>query len=155
MLNNKGGKARHPFMVNSGQDRYILIMTGVVLPPLKGDVRVVLEGEPAMDYTLYNSEPIVDLGFHRRPVFEENIMKGLQARDTLALWVDMKPLSDERLFSDNSISDLVGKSSADGPNGHLPLSLNFYATETGDRVLNIPVLYADLMPTGGSNGAHH
>ena len=155
MLNNKGGKARHPFMVKSGQDRYFLIMTGVVLPPIKGDVRVVLEGEPAMDYTLYNSEPIVDLGIHRRPVFKDDVMMGVQPRDTLALWVDMKPLSDERLFNDDPIEDLVGKSSADGPNGHLPLSLSFYATETGAQLLSIPVAYSDLIPGGGSNGAHH
>lgn len=155
MLNLKGGKARHPFMIKSGQDRYFLIMTGVVLPPFKGDVRVALEGEPAMNYVIYNSEPVVNLGIHRRPMFNVDLLTGVQSRDTLALWVEMEPRSYEYLFGDEPEIASFGKSSTEGPNGERPLSLNFYTTDTGDQLLSIPVVYADLQTGGGSHGAHH
>ena len=155
MLSVKGGKARHPFMVKSGMDRYYLIMTGVVLPPLKGDVRVALEGEPAMNYAIYNSEPVVDLGIHRRPEFEVDLMTGVQSRDTMALWIEMEPQSYDFLFGDAPEISSFGKSSTLGPNGNQPLSLNFYANDTGAQLLGIPVVYSDLTPVGGSNSAHH
>jgi hypothetical protein len=47
-LSLKGGKARHPFLIDAGKDRYTLIMTGVVLPPYQGTVRIALEGTPAV-----------------------------------------------------------------------------------------------------------
>ena len=155
MLNNKGGQARHPFMITSGQDRYFLIMTGVVLPPLQGDVRVALEGEPAMNYTIYNSEPVVDLGIHRRPGFDGEILTGVKSRDTLALWVEMEPQSYEYLFDGESEMSTLAKSSTVGPNGAGPLSLNFYASDNGNELLRIPVVFADLQVGGGSHGAHH
>lgn len=155
MLNKDGGKARHPFMIKSGKDRYYLIMTGVVLPPLKGDIRVALEGEPAMNYAIYNSEPVVDLGIHRRPAFDADLLTGVQGRDTLALWVEMQPQSYEYLFGGEPEMNTLGKSSTDGPNGEGPLNLSFYADDNGNMLLSIPVVFADLQVGGGSNGAHH
>lgn len=162
MLSLKGGKARHPFMIKSGKDGYTLIMTGVVLPPYRGDVKVALEGSPAMNYVIYDSEPVIDLGLHREPELEGSILRGVQSRDRLTLWVVMTPQSDEDLedlFNDDPGSvDPATEStllSDVGPEGHQPLKLSFYAAETGQKLLNIPVLFADLQPEGGSHGSHH
>jgi len=158
MLSIKGGKARHPFMITSGKDGYTLIMTGVVLPPYQGDVKVVLEGSPAMNYAIYDSEPVIDLGIHRKPKLEGSILRGVQSRDKLALWVVMSPQSEqdlEALFDESPESDDEGLMSDIGPAGHEPLKLGFYAADSGQKLLNIPILFADLQPEGGSHGSHH
>ncbi len=154
MLNKDGGKVRHPFLLKSGEDRYFLIMTGVVLPPLKGEMRVALEGTPAMNYAIYDTEPVVNLGIHRRPMLDVDLLTGVQSRDTLALWVEMQPQSYEFLFSDEPEIGSFGKSSVVGPNGDRPLSLSFYANDSGAQLLSIPVVFADLQTGGGSHGAH-
>jgi len=158
MLSVKGGKARHPFMLNSGKDGYTLIMTGVVLPPYQGDVRIVLEGSPAMSYQIYDSEPVINLGIHRKPKLEGSILRGVQSRDKMALWVVMKPQTEqdlEALFDESLESDNEGLMSDVGPAGHEPLMLSFYAADSNQKLLKIPVLFADLQPEGGSHGSHH
>lgn len=52
---------------------------------------MVLEGEPKMEYKLYASGSIVNLGVHRMPEFRNNIFYDLQPKDRIALWVVMKP----------------------------------------------------------------
>lgn len=56
------GRARHPVHLPGGRDRYTLVVTGTILPPYRGDARVVVEGNPALSYDAYGSDPIVDLG---------------------------------------------------------------------------------------------
>ncbi len=87
LLSVKGGKARHPSFLESGWDRYTQITTATVLPPYRGDVRVVLEGNPPLDYDLRLSGPVVDLGLRRLPDFRDDILYGVQPWDRLALWV--------------------------------------------------------------------
>jgi hypothetical protein len=163
MLSNKGGKARHGFMIKSGKEGYTLVMTGVVLPPYKGDVNIALEGSPAMRYSIYDSKPIVDLGIHRRPKLEGSLLSGVESGDKLALWVVMTPESDqdlEGLFEENAAaapdpstaSELLSDANHEGD---LPLKLSFYAADSGKSLLQIPVVFADLQADGGSNGAHH
>ena len=155
MLNIKGGKVRHPFQLKSGQERYTLIMTGVVLPPVQGELRVALEGQPAMSYVLYNSEPLVKLGIHRQPDFDKNLLSGVQSGDRLGLWVVMHPQSYDYLFTETSAEDPAEMSSEAGLEKEAPLSLNFYAAASGKKLLGIPVVFTDLEPEGGSHGAHH
>ena len=59
-----GGTARHPVSLESGEESYMLIATATVIPPYRGDVKVVLEGEPAMEYEIHSSGPVLDLGLH-------------------------------------------------------------------------------------------
>ncbi|PLY02052.1 MAG: hypothetical protein C0623_04480 [Desulfuromonas sp.] len=155
MLNMKGGKVRHPFMLKSGRDDYTLIMTGIVLPPVQGDVRVALEGQPAMRYSIYNSEPIVKLDIHRQPGFNGEILNDVRGRDRLALWVVMQPQTEDSLLRDEVTGKPGKKSSGEGPHGERPLSLNFYADDSGNKLLGIPVVFADLHSEGGSHGTRH
>lgn len=165
MLNLKGGKSRHPFMLNPGHDRYTLILTGTVLPPFAGDIKVALEGSPVMNYSIYNSEPPVDLGIHARPTFKGNNLLGVQSGDKLALWVVMKPepllVEDiEDLFraepapAANIPFDDTTLSSATGQSWQDSLKLSFYAANTGQQLLQVPVVFADFA-AGGGHGSHH
>lgn len=143
LINRHGGKARHGFMLESGQRLYTLIATATVLPPVRGDVRVALQGEPVMDYAIYDSKPVIDFGLHRRPHLENNVLHAVQPRDRLALWVVMRPqgadgnstglLSPPTPLTDNSA----------GTNS--PLALVFNEVRSGNEVLRIPVHFTDLM----------
>ena len=166
MLSTTGGNARHPFHLKPGKDHYTLIMTGRVLPPFKGDIDVVLEGIPTMNYRIHRSEPVIDLGVHRRPVFDGSVLRRVRPGDKLALWVDMSP----QLTTAAELNDLFStepsppaqqrsaqsdRSSASGSLAHVPLSLCFYDSATRDPLLKIPVNFADRQSAGGRHGAHH
>jgi len=86
-----GGGARHAAFLTTGWDRYNLIATGTVIPPFQGDVKVVLEGKPEMDYEIFASGPVIDLKLRRLPKFRDNTLFDLHPMDRLALWVLMRP----------------------------------------------------------------
>lgn len=86
-----GGKARHPIFLDKGRDSYTLIATATVIPPYRGDVRVAVEGEPAMTYEIYNNDPVIDLNPYHKPGFKDTTLYNLQPKDKVALWVVMKP----------------------------------------------------------------
>ncbi len=93
LIKQSGGEARHPSTLESGGSLYTLIATATVIPPYRGAARVVLEGSPAIDYTIHSSEPVVDFGLRRQPRFDEskNVMYDLRPMDRIALWVVMRP----------------------------------------------------------------
>jgi len=128
MVSIKGGRAHHPVHFPSGKDRYTLVLTGTVLPPYQGDARVVVEGEPALPYSVYGSDPIVDLGLRHRPYFDDQTLTGLQPRDRFTVWVVIRPPE----------SLAAGK-----------YNVTFYDTVTDRPVLQIPVFF------GGGEGHHH
>ena len=125
LISVEGGRAPHPVRLPSGKDRYTLVVTGTVLPPYQGDARVVLEGEPALSYSVHGSNPIVDLGLRRRPYFAESTLTGLRPRDRFTLWVVMR-----------------------GPAPTGRYHVTFYDTASDRPVLQIPVLF-------GEGKAHH
>ena len=129
MVSIDGGRARHPVHLPSGKDRYTLVVTGTVLPPYRGDARVRVEGEPALSYSVYGSDPIVDLGLRHRPYFEESTLTGLQPRDRFTLWVVMR-------FP-----------AGPAPTGRYDVT--FRDTATDRPVLQIPVFF------GGEEAHHH
>jgi len=162
LINNKGGMVRHAAHFEGGKDHYVLIATATVLPPYRGDARVVLEGDPAMRYEIYDSRPVFDLGLHRHPSFEGNTLQDLQPKDRLALWVVMRP----EAASTSSIEALLppaGGSKAEDsccpvPEGSGPvaadvhsqpssadgkLALTFYDTRTNKQVLRIPIIFSN------------
>ncbi len=162
MLSADGGKVRHPFMIKSGKDGYTLIMTGVVLPPYQGDIRIALEGTPAMDYSVYNSEPVINLGTNRRPELDDHILHGVQSGDRLALWVVMKPQPADgrenppgRAPGTTVASTTATQPGDDVPPGQPPLKLSFYAAKSGQKLLQIPIVFADLQQEGGAHGPQH
>jgi len=124
LITMKGGKARHPIVLDSGKTMYTLIITATVIPPYSGDARIVLEGSPQMKYSLYNSEPVFDLGVHRRPEFSNNTLYGLRPRDRIAFWVVMRPDGEKGKAMDEH-----------------DLKLAFYDTKTKASVLKIPILF--------------
>jgi hypothetical protein len=128
MVSIKGGRAHHPVYLPSGKDRYTLVLTGTVLPPYQGDARVVVEGQPALPYSVYGSDPIVDLGLRHRPYFDDQTLTGLQPRDRFTVWVVIRPPE----------SKAAGK-----------YNVTFYDTVTDSPVLQIPVFF------GGGEGHHH
>jgi YHS domain-containing protein len=91
LISIDGGKARHPSFFVNGKDRYTQITTATVLPPYRGNARVVLEGYPKMDYDIRFTSPVIDLGLKRLPTFRDNILYDLQPGDKLALWILMHP----------------------------------------------------------------
>ena len=131
LISVEGGRARHPVQLPSGKDRYTLVVTGAVLPPYQGDARVVVEGEPALSYSVYGSDPIVDLGLRRRPYFDGLTLTGLQPRDRFTLWVVMR------------------RPEVDPPAPSGRYDVTFYDMATDRPVLQIPVF------CGGKEGHHH
>jgi len=128
MVSINGGRARHPVRLPGGKDRYTLVVTGTILPPYQGDARVVVEGEPALPFSVYGSDPIVDLGLRRRPYFNHQTLTGLQPKDRFTLWVVLRPPE---------------------PMATGKYNLTFYDTATDKSVLQIPVFF------GEGEGHHH
>ena len=50
LINRNGGKAVHPFMLDSDHDTYTVIATATVQPSYRGDARVIVEGLPPTSY---------------------------------------------------------------------------------------------------------
>jgi len=120
MVSVKGGKAHHPVHLPSGKDRYTLVVTGTILPPYQGDARVVVEGKPALPFSVHGSDPIIDLGLRHRPHFSDNTLTGLEPRDRFVVWVVMRPTE----------STPAGR-----------YDVTFYDTATDKPVLQIPVFF--------------
>ena len=128
-----GGSVRHPVVLDSGLDRYSVIVTATVIPPYRGDARVVLEGNPELEHEIYLSEAVVDFHLPRRPEFSDHVLHGLRPGDRLALWVTMKP--SQRIPA----------------RGRYQIA--FYDTKTGGSVLDVPVIFKE--GTGDAGAQHH
>lgn len=129
MISVDGGRAHHPVHLPSGKDRYTLVVTGTVLPPFSGNARVVVEGKTDLPYSVYGSDPIIDLGLRRRPHFDDQTLTGLQPKDRFTIWVVLRPPEAQ-------------------PEGAFRVS--FYDTATDNPVLQVPVIFG-----GGGEGHHH
>ena len=127
VLGIDGGKVRHAVLLDPGSRQYVLIVTGTVLPPYRGSARVVLEGEPKMDYEVHFSGPVIDLGFHRGLRFADGILRDLQPKDKFTLWIVMRP-QDPQQSAETSVR----------ADEH---EVVFYDVETGKSLLRVPVIY--------------
>lgn len=178
LIKASGGEARHPALLSGGESGYTLIATATVIPPYRGDARVVLEGEPRIDHGIHLSEPIVDLGIRRNPEFRGNVLYGLRPRDRIALWVVMKPPvmdpvcgmayaegfvkasyggRDHFFCSEacagafrNNPAKYEGKAGLKGR-----YNLAFYDTKTNRPVLNVPVIFRGKGEKGDAGGHQH
>lgn len=160
----KGGKANHPTSFKSGSDRYTLISTATVIPPFRGNARVVLEGSPAIEHEIHFTAPVVDLGIHDLPEFRGNTLYGLEPGDRIALWVVMRPpvldpvcgmtKNDDYISYKHNGRDyyFCGKAclerfkknpkkyeNADHVRGKYTLA--FYDTESEKQVLRVPLIF--------------
>ncbi len=91
VLRQGGGAARHPVRFDPGRDRYSLVATAPVIPPYRGDVRVSLQGDPPIPFSLEAGRPVIDLGLHSWPRLEGNVLRGVKPLDRLTLWVQLEP----------------------------------------------------------------
>lgn len=177
LLSVNGGKARHPSFLESGWNRYAQITTATVLPPYRGDVQIVVEGHPPLDYDIRFSEPVVDLGLHRLPTFRDDILYGIQPGDRLALWVLMRSFPTDPVcgmpVQDGDLSHpYQGKTfyfcaegclasfraeperykDKESPRGKYDLA--FYDTRTGNSVLKVPLIFKGKEDSHASGGHH-
>jgi YHS domain-containing protein len=178
VIKENGGEARHPVTLESSRDNYMLIATATVIPPYRGDVDVVLEGEPRIAYTIHASGPIIDLGLHRFPRFEDNTLLGLKPRDKVALWVEMKlPEVDpvcgmavvsretrysykgtEYHFCSNYCLTTFMKEAErykDRDRAHGTYVLAFYDYATKRKVLSIPLIFKNKGEANNEDQHHH
>jgi hypothetical protein len=121
LIKAHGGSSRHPLVVTAGEELYSLIVTATVIPPYSGDVEITLEGEPQLDYDIYLTEPVIDLGLRRKAEYQAPVLKGLRPRDRLALWVVIRPSTP----------------------AHGRYDLSFCDTRSGQVVLSVPVIFAE------------
>ena len=164
MLKIGGGMARHPALLDKERDSYVLIATAGVVPPFRGNARVVLEGGRGLEATFHNAEPTVNFGFHHRPEFRGDTYYDLRPKDRIALWVRIKRtgqpggMDEPRGGSGRERPDSspecprctaeegvkAEKGMAGGP------ALAFYDTATDGQLLRIPIKFVGS--GGGNNG---
>lgn len=171
-----GSEAKHPASLESGKNEYTLIATATVIPPYKGNAKVVLEGEPKMDYEIYLSEPVVDLKLHRKPELKDSVLYDLQPKDRIALWVLMKPpvvdpvcgMAYKKSFTRHThdgkdlffCSESCLETFRKEPDKYKDMGvrgkymLAFYDTTTGKSVLNVPVIFK-AKGDAHNAGEHH
>lgn len=178
LIKASGGEARHPATLESGNSLYTLIATATVIPPYRGDAKVVIEGNPEIDYKIYFSEPVIDLGIRRKPRFRDNVLYDLQPKDRLALWVAMKPpvldpvcnMAYQREFTKEHLDGKDYFFCSDGCRNAFradPLkyrgrenvrgnyTLAFYDTKTGKAVLRVPLIFKGKGDMKDAGEHHH
>ncbi len=178
LIRASGGEARHPAFFESGESRYALIATATVVPPYRGDARVVLEGKPLIDHRIYLSGPVVDLGLRRNPELRDNVIRGLQPRDRIALWVVMKPpamdpvcgmaagdgflktsyAGREYFFCEEACAQAFKENPgkyADNDRVRGRYSLALYDTKTNRPVLRVPVMFKGKGEARDAGGHQH
>ena len=120
LIKARGGSARHPLVVTPGKALYALIVTATVIPPYSGDVEITLTGEPRLDYEIFFTEPVIDLGLRHKPEYQAPLLKGLRPGDRVAIWAVIRPST-----------PALGK-----------YSLLFSDARSGNAVLDVPVIFA-------------
>lgn len=172
VVRQEGGQARHPLVLEPGPSHTMLVLTAPVAPPWHGDARIAIEGEPALDFEVFLSRPVVDLGLHHVPALEGRVLRGLRPGDRIALWLRLAapvldPVCGMRCSAD-SASRVAGRcfcsahcrdSYLRDPSRHeqagyrgQELRLTLRDERTGQAVLGIPIV---LGGKGGRHGAHH
>jgi|WetSurMetagenome_2_1015567.scaffolds.fasta_scaffold465389_1 YHS domain-containing protein len=164
VVNKNSGAEKYPAVLDSGKNGHTLIATATVIPPYSGNVRVFLEGDPKIAYTLSLSNPVIDLGVRKLPDLRKNMICDLQPWDRFALWVDMKPPAMDPVcgmtYQDGFIkhhhngkdyyfcSSICRSAFLTQPKkfqGNESLrskyTLAFYDSETGRNILRVPIIF--------------
>ena len=177
LIKASGGEAKHPVFLGGEWDRCNLISTATVIPPYRGDAKVVLEGKPELDYESFCSGPVVDLGIRRLPKFRDDTLYGLEPMDRISLWVLMHPPGFDHVCGmscgkEDIRSTYKGKrycfcseSCRAAFEGDPALYvhkdrpsqtyfLGFYDVKTGKPVLDIPITFKGKGDEGHGGGHH-
>lgn len=146
-----GGTVRHPPRLDGEKSRSSLIVTARVIPPYRGNARVVLEGAAGYSYSIHNAEPVIRLPFHHRPAFRDNVYRDLRPNDKVAFWVVLKNEGKRKPIQTATVgdgqSDCCFEATEPAPlpagNGGRPdiksPVLAFYDTGSNQRLLTIPL----------------
>ncbi len=164
VISATGGAVRHPAVMEGGKGHYSQITTVTVLPSFQGAARVALVGSPQLDYEIYLSRPVIDMGFRRTPELRQDILYDLRAGDRLSLWTLIKPASssaiDENIprpaelaggFSEifPFLKKFINGNASDSQTGFLKPSIQgryhlaFYDAATGKPILTVPLIFTN------------
>lgn len=173
LVKKGGGRARHPIVLAPGPDSWQVVATATVLPPWRGDARISLEGEPPLEWSVALSRPAIDLGVHRFPRLEGDVLRGLEPREHVALWLTVKrprevdPIcgmacdadslrADGRCFCSSGCLDAYRKDPGAPPAPPQgPYRLALRDAGTGAPLLAIPVTFAGKGGADHAAHAHH
>jgi len=145
-LGSSGG-AVVPFELEAGKGLYGLILSARTAPSFHGAARVRLEGEPAMDYALYDLSRLFHPGQRNRPPLQDGILSGLHPGDRFKLGVMMQPKlvavpGSEVPIASCCVPPRSLDSSSQGEEQPIPLRLSFYDTNSNRPLLVIPVHFS-------------
>ena len=91
-VTERGGRVRHGAQLEFGRDRYTVLVTGRNRLKETADLRVAVEGEPAIPFEVHsNYPPTIDLDVHEWPEFEDGTLRHCHPGEKLGLWVVLKP----------------------------------------------------------------
>lgn len=125
----RGGRVRHEAQLEFGRDRYTVLVTGRNRLPETTDLNIVVEGEPAIPFTVAsNYPPTIDLGVHDWPTFTGESLAGVRPGEKLGLWVVLEPEPVE-LPADRILEP-----------AHYTIALK---DDSGQSVLSVPVEFRD------------
>lgn len=132
ILTARGGSVPHPVSLEPDLNSYAVVVTAAVMPPWRGGAKVSLEGNSLWDWQVHASEPVVDLGVHRQPRWQDGAFHDLQPRDRLVVWLQLRRPQQQ-----------------DPKRGNSPLKLKFSDLQSGKPLLEVPILF-----TSGEEGQH-
>ncbi len=126
VMSKDGGMALHPVLLGLNKHRYVFLVTGTVKPPFKGNVKIVLEGLPEVNYKVFSRyPPYFDFGIHKFNLFNDNTLINMNGGYQYALTISIKP--DQPIITETHYK------------------LNLYDSESDEQVLSVPVIFKELV----------
>ncbi len=125
MVTKDGGISRHPVLLGLNNERYVILVTGTVIPPYRGGFRIVLEGEPKISHKIYSGfPPPFYLGMNHFHGFRNDTVTNIFPRDkfTLAVYIEPEP----RIEKESNYL------------------LKFYDLKSDKQVLSVPITFMKL-----------
>jgi hypothetical protein len=125
MVTRDGGISRHPVLLGFDINKYVILVTGTIIPPYRGGFRIVLEGEPEIPHRIYSAfPPPLYLGMNHFHNFINNTVTDISQGDKFTLAVCLEP--GQRIKSESSYE------------------LKFYDLKSEKQVLSVPITFMEL-----------
>lgn len=125
MVTKDGGISRHPVLLGYNLNKYVILVTGTIIPPYRGGFRIALEGEPEINTRIYSAfPPPFYLGLNHFHDFSNSTVTNISPRDKFTLAVCLEP--------ENRI------------NNESCYELKFYDLKSDKQVLSVPITFMEL-----------
>jgi len=125
MVTRDGGISRHPVLLGLNMEKYVILVTGTVIPPYRGGFRIVLEGDPKIEHKIYSSyPPKLHLGMNHFHDFGNDTITNISPLDKFTLAVSIEPR--QRIKKESNYE------------------LKFYDLKSDNLVLSVPVSFMEL-----------